>query len=170
MPTKQLLNYLLENVQILKSVTLISFFAGVPGTVLNNLHLWVSLNIDYLSVVGIAIAVDHLFGTWVHYFIKKDGNIVQNIMGLGLKLAVVLLMGGLFEGLSSLTKEQDLIFQYLKMVTRILVLLYPMRSAMLNCYIITKGKFPPKALIEKSSKFQKTLDVKDLGINEEQQS
>ena len=42
---------------------------------------WFSLNSGYVIFVFIAIIMDHLIGTWVHLFIKRDFSMKKNITG-----------------------------------------------------------------------------------------
>jgi len=126
------------------------------------LNKWLSENIDYVVIALGLVALDHLLGTFVHAFIKKDFDWTKNILGLLIKLSMVLCGGLIFEGLAHITKEQDLVYTYLKMTTRLIVCIYPGLSAMRNMNIVTKGVFPPAALVGKFDSFQKDLSVEKL--------
>ena len=44
--------------------------------------------------------------------------------------------------------------------------MYPAGSAFVNSSIVTDGKFPPMALLQRFTKFQENLDLKSL-VNKE---
>lgn len=163
---KDSLNYLLQNVHKIGELSLLSALLSFPAAIFSDIILWATINKDYLNIILFVIAADHLLGTMVHGWWIKDFSIKKNLIGLAMKILVVIVMGGLFEGLSVLTSSQDFVFTYLKLVTRILIFLYPFRSAMLNCHIITSGKFPPKVLIDRTNKFNETLEIKELAPEE----
>ena len=161
MPTR-FIPYLVENLIIIKNVTLLSFVLAIPGIIFAEASDWIILNQTYVKVVLIAVSADWFFGSIVHSLYKKDFSLLKNITGIGLKILVMIVMGSLFEALSHLTREDDLIYTYLKMVTRILVFMYPARSAAINCSIITGGRFPPSVLISSFTKFNESLDIGEL--------
>ena len=120
---------------------------------------WLGANIDYIGLVLGAIAIDHLLGSLVHFFIKKDWSFKENIIGLCKKILLVVAVGFLFEGIG-LISEQSFFEEYLKIVTRLMVFLYPAGSAFVNSSILTDGKFPPTAWLEKIADFSKDLKIK----------
>lgn len=162
----ELQEFLIYNVLQLKLSLQLSGIMGVVGLVSMNisekLNLWFVENIDYVVIALGFVAVDHVLGSIVHYFYLKDWCWKKNIIGLLIKLSMVLSGGLIFEGLTHITIEQDLIYSYLKMTTRLLVIIYPGLSAMKSCRIITKGAFPPAALVGKFDGFNKDLDIEKL--------
>jgi hypothetical protein len=78
------------------------------------------------------------------------------------KISMVIAFGFMMEGLAHITIEDDFIYRYIKMSGRILVILYPAISAMKNMKIITKGVFPPDAIVGKLENFTQDLDVEKL--------
>lgn len=141
-----------------KSTLFISLMASPFGFV-ELFSEWISENGGYLFFVLLAIAIDHLMGSAVHLFIKKDFSIKKNIVGLVLKIFLVFSVGILFEGFQYIYKEDNLMTEYLTLITRLMVFLYPAGSAFMNCAVLTNGKFPPIGWINKISKFNETLDV-----------
>ncbi len=129
---------------------------SVPDKILN----WIVLNVDYILIALFLVAIDHLSGSIVHFFYKKDFQLLLNIVGLLIRVGVVVGVGSAFEALTHLVKEDHFIFTYLQMVSRLLVCLYPFRSMLINVKIITKGRFPPDTLIGKIDDFNKDLDLK----------
>ena len=123
---------------------------------------WGVANIYYITFVLGAIIIDHLLGTWKHLYIDKDFTIKKNIKGLFAKIIIVILGAYLFEGINHIVEKDTFIKDYLLIVMRLMVFLYPGGSALGNMSIFTKGKFPPKAWIKRLDKFQENLDVEDL--------
>lgn len=176
MTTKPFTEFIYISLTEIRDVTLWSLWLSLPAAIISWGMGWATSvdNIDYVRVVLIAISIDHVFGTIAHSTLfKNDFSILQNIAGLGLKILVVILMGFIFHGLAVLVIKEDFIYRYLVMATRVLVFLYPAMSAMRNCNLITKGVFPPDALMMKGEKFKKTLDIRvfapDNKEEEEQQ-
>ena len=88
-----------EGTAIVKFKSLLILAMPLATTMLiNPISLWVDKNIAYIGFVLIAIAIDHLLGSAVHIFIKKDFTFKKNIIGLAVKLSLVLSVGILFEG------------------------------------------------------------------------
>lgn len=121
---------------------------------------WYISNSDYVLIILAAIAIDHLLGTIKYLFFVGDFNIKENIKGLTVKIFLVVCMGILFEGLNILVSQDSIIKDYLVIVTRLMVFLYPALSAFRSSSIISGGKFPPKAWIIKVKEFQKDLKTK----------
>lgn len=158
--------YLLYNLQqigvSIKLSGIMGIFIAVGVNVSDVFSKWLSENIDYVVIALGLVAIDHLLGSGVHQWLKKDFQWAKNIIGLLIKLSMVLCGGLIFEGLAHITKEQDLVYTYLKMTTRLIVCIYPGLSAMRNMNLVTRGVFPPAALVGKFDNFQKDLSVEKL--------
>lgn len=139
--------------------------------VINPISEWVSNNIAYIGFVLVAIAIDHVLGSAVHFFIRKDFTFKKNIIGISIKLSLVLSVGILFEGFQYLYPEKtpiiEVVMDYLLAITRIMVFLYPASSAFVNSSILTSGKFPPIGWINKIENFNKSMDIKKFQGDEE---
>lgn len=153
--------YLLANVEQIKLSVKVGSVAG-GGAVVMSLADWWNVNFDYVTIAMGLIAVDHALGSAVHKWWIKDFDFKKNGIGLLVKLTMVVLGGAVFEGLTHITREQDFVYAYLKMTTRLIVCIYPGLSALDNMSIITNGVFPPKALINVFKGFQKDLDIEKL--------
>ena len=145
-----------------KSLLILSFPLATT-LLINPISLWFDKNIAYIGFVLIAIAIDHLLGSAVHLFIRKDFTFKKNIIGLAVKLSLVLSVGILFEGFQFLYPDKTPIIQvvmdYLLALTRIMVFLYPASSAFVNSSILTSGKFPPIGWINKIETFNSSMDI-----------
>lgn len=136
--------------------------------IFDRLFSWGFDNQDYIIIVMGAILTDYFFGTIKHIFFTKneDGKptftLKGNAVGLLLKLTLAVGAGFLFEGLSHLTREATFIETSLKVITRVIVFMYPAISGFENIYIVSGNKFPPKIWMEKLGLYKESSDIKDL--------
>lgn len=135
---------------------------------LDKLLKWGLDNQDYIFVVLIAVVLDHILGTIKHLFFDRDFTWKKNIVGLFSKLGLVVACGFLFEGLNVIIKQDTILKAYLITVTRLIVFLYPAGSAFGNSSVLSGGKFPPKAWLDRLNNFQLNLKPKDLMSKNEQ--
>lgn len=131
--------------------------------------LWTVDNADYITVVLIAIAIDHILGSIKHAWFDKDFTFKKNILGLLMKVGLVAACGVLFEAFNVIIKDDNFIKEYLNIITRLIVFLYPAGSAFGNSAVISGGKFPPQAWLDKLNKFQSSLNTKDLSEKDNNQ-
>lgn len=110
---------------------------------------WFSLNSGYVIFVFIAIIIDHLVGTWVHAFIKRDFSMKKNIVGFFTKTFLAIAVGIIAEGISYIMGEGMFVTDYFNTLSRLMVFIYPAGSALMNVSVITKGAFPPTAWMER---------------------
>lgn len=120
---------------------------------------WISENGGYIFFVSVAVAIDHVLGSAVHLFVKKDFSAKKNLSGIVVKIGLVLCIGVLFEGFQFIYKEDNFVSDYLTIISRLMVFLYPAGSAFMNSAILTKGAFPPVGWIQKVSKFNQSLNL-----------
>lgn len=156
----------LKNLIALQSVCNVAavtgFFAATVAWFNDSVGLWLDGSRGYMVVVLGTVAVDHLLGSLVHWLWKRDFSWLKNIGGFALKLLLVICMGFMFEGLAHIVSEDNFLYAYLKVAGRLIVFLYPFRSACLNSSIMTNGAIPPLAFINKITGFQKSLDLAEL--------
>ena len=123
---------------------------------------WFSLNSGYVIFVFIAIIIDHLVGSWVHAFIKRDFSMKRNIFGFFTKTFLAIAVGVLAEGIGYIMGVGFFVTDYFNTLSRLMVFIYPAGSALMNVSIITKGAFPPTAWMERIKNFSKDMDLKHL--------
>ncbi len=123
---------------------------------------WSIGNSIYLIFTLGAIIVDHFLGTIVHKWIKRDFSWKLNAIGLLTKVGMVVCASFLFEGVEHILDSESIVKDYINILLRMVVFIYPMGSALSNMSIITKGKFPPVGLMKRISIFEKDLDVKKM--------
>lgn len=119
---------------------------------------WYIENQIFMSFVFVALSLDHILGSWVHYR-KGDFSLKENIYGLFGKTTSVIVGYVLFEMVHQIVKDVDFIAIYFKVLLQLMVLLYPAGSAMGNLSILTNGKFPPVGWMKKLRKFNEEADL-----------
>lgn len=156
----------------IKASLKLGFYLSIWPVLAEKVTHWALTNQEYVTFTFVAIGIDHILGTIKHAYILKDFSAKNNIKGLMLKSGLVLCVGLLFEGLPVIMKTDSFIVGYITTVLRLMVFLYPAGSAFVNSSILSGGKFPPKAWIQRISKFQENLKVEDLTNknNENEQS
>ncbi len=122
---------------------------------------WLIENDVYIKFVCFAIAADHIIGTIVHIWWKHDFSVKKNTVGLIIKLFCVFAVGVLFEGMRYISTD-NIVSEYLSIVTRLTVFLYPTFGALKNIAIMTNGKFPPLGWIEKLTRFNNSIDINEF--------
>jgi hypothetical protein len=145
-----------------KSALALAISTSPLAFVLDQIFTWGLENSAYIIFVLVAIAIDHVIGLYLHLFIKRDFSISRNLEGLLKKIALAVAMGILFEGINHIVKEASFVKDYLMIVLRLAVFLYPAGSAFMNTAVITRGAFPPIGLITKIKEFNKNLDLSDI--------
>lgn len=162
-----MLDFIIKNLVIMhKGVAVLRFrstfmlaLVGTPfAVVVEGVLEWFQLNMGFILFVFGAIIVDHLIGTYVHACIKKDFTLKKNVQGLVMKTALTVSVFFLGRGIVSILGEEAFVSNYLRTIMRLMVFLYPAGSALVNCSIITKGKFPPIGFMNKMNKFNSSLD------------
>lgn len=134
------------------AVSPISFLLG-------QLTSWFSLNSGYVVFVFIAIIIDHIIGTWLHAFVKRDFSMKKNITGFFTKTFLAIAVGILAEGVTYILGSGMFVGDYFNTLSRLMVFIYPAGSALMNVSVITKGVFPPTSWMEKISNFTHKSDL-----------
>lgn len=175
-----IINYLIESLNSLKLIhvgtVVVKIKASIKLGVLispialiwEKLSKWGLDNSEYITFVLIAIAVDHILGTF-KYLSLKQFSLKKNIVGLMTKIGLVVACGLLFEGLNVILTHETLIKDYLTITTRLIVFLYPAGSAFGNSTFLSGGKFPPQSWLDKLKSFQNNTNPKDL-LNDDEKT
>lgn len=119
---------------------------------------WYIENQIFMTFVFLALFLDHILGSWVHWQ-KRDFSLKTNIYGLFGKTTSVIVGYILFEMVHQIVKDVDFIAIYFKVLLQLMVFLYPAGSAMGNLSILTNGKFPPVGWMNKLRKFNESADL-----------
>lgn len=143
--------------------TFILAFLGAPfAFVTEGVLDWFHLNAEFISFVFGAVILDHLIGSYVHAYIKKDFTLKKNVQGFLMKTALIVAVFFIGRGMVNILGEDNLVATYFRTIMRLMVFLYPAGSALVNCSIITKGTFPPLGFIKKISQFNSNLDLSEF--------
>lgn len=163
-----ILKFIIANLQILHSgiaadrIIAAVKLATVPAvfaTVAEGLSKWYIVNQWFMIYVFFAIAIDHICGTIVHAFIKKDFTWKKNAIGFLVKISFCIAGYSMFIMIHEIFKGIPFIADYFKILIQFIVFIWPAGSAMGNMSIITNGKFPPVGWMNKLEKFQENLDL-----------
>ncbi len=150
----------------IKASFVLALSVSPAAYVIDRLMVWTYNNQDFIMFVTLAIVIDHILGSYYHAMVKCDFTWKKNITGVGVKIGLVVMIGILFEGLSTITKHDSFLQDYLIVVTRLSVFLYPAGSALMNCAEITNGAFPPIGWIKKIKKFNQDLTLPNKDEND----
>lgn len=175
---KPVLNFLLENLVAIHKGTIavkfkasfaLAFYTAPVVFIMERITDWYMMNYAYVSFTMTAIMFDHLLGTWVHWKILRDFSWRRNIQGFFSKVILVLVGAVIIEGIIDIIKPVPLIADYVKVMSRLVVFIYPAGSALMNCSVLTGGKFPPTAFMQKITQFNKNLDPQVFGKEPEKE-
>src|SRR5690606_25349140 len=86
---------------------------------------WFSLNSGYVIFVFIAIIIDHIIGTWLHAFVKRDFSMKKNITGFFTKTFLAIAVGILAEGVTYILGSGMFVGDYFNTLSRLMVFIYP---------------------------------------------
>lgn len=143
--------------------------SAVPAIVVSSaegLTKWYLINQTFMIFVFIAIILDHILGTIVHAFIKRDFVFKKNVAGFLLKGGACIAGYSLFVMIHEILKDVPFIADYFQILIQFMVFIYPAGSAMGNLSIITGGKFPPIGWMKKLEKFQENVDITEFNTKQ----
>ena len=152
----------------IKSVIALSLPFSIVTWFFTKISQWTISNGEFIAGVFTCIAIDHIIGSAYHAFKLKDFTIKKNLIGLITKLTFCAGAAILFEIIQHTVKETTFIYDYLKSLTRLMVILYPAGSAFMNMSALTNGVFPPIGWIQKIKTFNQDLDLDKIKDNKKQ--
>ena len=133
------------------AVSAFEYFSGLYTT-----------DLSFLYGVLLVLMIDHVLGTYLHYFVDKDFTFKANLLGLLKKLTVILSGYSMLLIMHDALDEVEFLDVYFKVMVKLMVLLYPLGSALVNMSKVTNGAFPPSGLLKKIKNFEKTGDLDSL--------
>ena len=133
------------------AVSVFEYFSGLYTT-----------DLSFLYGVLFVLMIDHVLGTYLHYFVDKDFTFKANLLGLLKKLTVILSGYSMLLIMHDALDEVEFLDVYFKVMIKLMVLLYPLSSALVNMSKVTNGAFPPSGLLKKIKNFEKTGDLESL--------
>ena len=148
--------------------TLAISLIGFPFAVLLDAAVdWFHIHIAYVSFVFGAVIIDHIIGSYVHAFIKRDFNIKTNIKGFFIKIFLIVCVAFLGRGIEHILGDESDLGKYVGVMLRLMVFIYPAGSALMNCSLLTGGKFPPIGFLEKLKRFNENLNINEFAQKKE---
>lgn len=141
---------------------LLSAAPAIPISLVDRFSGWYIDNQVFLTLVFLAVAIDHLLGSFVYYWIKHDFNIKKNLNGLLVKGFSVCAGYVLFEMVHQIVSDVQFIAIYFRVILQLTVILYPLLSALKNISIISGGAFPPVIWFKKFESFNNDLDLNNF--------
>lgn len=141
---------------------------SIPTWCVAQITEWTISNSLYIASVLTCIAIDHIIGSFYHAFKLRDFTIKKNATGLMQKLGLCAMSAILFEIIHATVKDVPLAYEYLKVITRLTVVLYPAFSALMNMSALTNGQFPPLGWIKKIKSFNENLDLEKFKNNKDE--
>lgn len=166
-----ILKFIIRNLQIIHNGVIadkliasvkLSVTPAIFVTISEGISQWYIVNQWFMVFVFLAIAIDHILGTIVHLFYKKDFSFKKNLFGLLIKSGACIIGYMIFIMIHEIIKDVDFIAIYFKVVIQLTVFIYPAGSALGNLSILTGGKFPPIGWMNRIAKFQENLDIKNF--------
>lgn len=156
--------YLAHNFQQIKTASVYSSIGGTLLTmslqIFTGLQKWATDNNDYIYLALGLVAIAHMLGSIVHKWYRHDFDWKKNILGFFIMLLLVICSSYISEALSHIVKDDNLIAMYVKMTGRLIVCVYPIRSAYKNMKIISNGEFRgADGMIKKLDRFSDNLDL-----------
>lgn len=153
----------------LKSTFAISLI-GFPFAVLVDAFAeWLHINIVYILFVFGAVIIDHVLGSYVHAFVKRDFDIKKNMKGFMVKVSLIISVFFLGRGIVHILGDESLVAQYFRTMMRLMVFIYPAGSALMNCSLLTGGKFPPIGFLEKLKRFNENLNINEFNTEKKEE-
>ena len=133
------------------SLPLIAFFLAIAT------HWYVNNQLFVIFII-IAIVGNIGFGGWMHWkngsfnmgvFLNKTGTMLLSIMVVYFALEMVITLGG-----------ENAVTTGFRLALQVSTLLYPIGKICKNGFILSKGEYPPKWIMQKIYNFQENGDLK----------
>lgn len=128
---------------------------------------WYLESYVFIFMLGVAIIAALVAGVWKHLKFNTFSP-KKMIVGFCQMVGLIIIVYFLTEAFIQIISDAKLDSIYFKVATKIMIFLYPAGNALVNVGIITNGKFPPLAFLKKFEKFNKTLNINDLNLKQDE--
>lgn len=146
----------------IKSSIILGVSASPIAIFLEKIIDWYMTNMLTIWLITGAVLADWLVGI-IKHMICKTFSWKENGKGLLIKTSMIVFGGFLAESLPHFLGGTDNIFTSgLVMALRLSVFMYPAASCWANMAVVTKGKFPPVALMNRIKSFNENLNLKEF--------
>lgn len=156
----------LENYGVLGKVMLVAIFTSFLSPFVYSAQRFVDINIDYVLLWFIFVLSDMVTGLAKHW---KNKTVSFRDFALKTIEKVFVSFCGLsiFSAFALSFATDSFIEHYLMLFGQISISVYIGGSALTNLYVITSGKFPPIAFMERLKNFNKDGVIEGLTKNKE---
>lgn len=149
---------------------LISLYSSLVGSLFLSVYEYYKgvtvANTTFLIVIFSVFLLDVVLGVLKHLKLR-DFSFRDLLTHACLKMFIGFAAMVVFNGFASiLEKDAQFIKTYFVMVGKLLTLVYYAGSAFNSMSVLTNGKFPPTAWMNRMKEFNKTLNPKTLTENE----
>lgn len=128
--------------------------------VLNLINWWFTENQQFGTFMCIALLIN--MGVGVYYHFKKGTFQFKPFIFKNLEMCFVVVVVYMMLEMLRYTAGDNLAGEIFRILIQITTLLYPTSKVMKNVFIITKGKYPPKFIMDKLYNFEKNGDLNDF--------
>lgn len=127
---------------------------------LNFFDLWIRDNEQFSFFVSLSLLINAVVGA-VQHLANRSFCFREFLLGNFL-MAFVVICGALTLDMLRMTIGDNMMGDGFRILLQVTTLLYPGSKIMKNIFILTKGSFPPKHIMERVYNFEKNGDLKAL--------
>lgn len=128
--------------------------------VLNLVNWWFTENQQFGTFMCIALLMNMAVGIYFHF--KQGSFSFKPFIFKNLEMCFVVIIVYIMLEMLRYTAGDNLAGEIFRILIQTTTLLYPTSKVLKNVFIITKGKYPPKFLMDRLYNFEKNGDLKDF--------
>ena len=128
---------------------------------LEGFNIWFNNNHSFITAVIWVIMINMIVGAFTNYY-NKSFNWEKFFIRTSSMVAIIITTYFTIELIISVANK-NAITNGFETIIQIATLLYPGSKVLKNMYILSRGEYPPKWLMEKIYNFQENGDLKELG-------
>lgn len=134
---------------------------GPIALILDGFDAWFDSNVKFFAFAIISIMINMFFGGWMHW--KKGSFSIEQFIKKTVEMCVVLIVAYMIlEFVVNIAGHDNIVGNTFEKILQISTLLYPGGKILKNCFILTKGKYPPEFIMDKIYNFQKNGDLSEF--------
>lgn len=127
---------------------------------LNLINWWFTENQQFGTFMCVAMLVNMGVGVWIHFL--KGTFCFKPFIFKNLEMCFVVVVVYMMLEMLRYTAGDNLAGEIFRILIQTTTLLYPTSKVLKNVFIITKGKYPPKFIMDRLYNFEKNGDLKDF--------
>ncbi len=140
-------------------IKLLLAFAPI-AYILDLFHLWFADNKKFVTLFILVLIANAFIGMWKHHR-ENAFDWKQFFLKTGEMVIVVIMVYFLLNALGAVAGDNIISDSFEKMI-QVSTIFYPSSKAIKSIYILSKGKYPPKFIMEKLYNFEKDGDISEL--------